>query len=137
MKLNIATLAIVVIGMAVFMYYGFGLTWTPQRIADMAIAVPCLLLLAVARLQLGRAFSIQAKATTLVTTGLYSRIRNPIYLFGALGFAGIVLWSGQPLLLLLLAFLIPMQVLRIRKEERVLTEKFGDAYIEYKRKTWF
>ena len=29
------------------------------------------------------------------------------------------------------------QVVRSRKEERVLTEKFGAAYLEYKQKTWF
>lgn len=137
MKLNVVTLVMIAIGLAIFIYHAFGFPWTPLRISGMAIAIPSILLLAVARLQLGRAFSIEAKASTLVTTGLYSRIRNPIYFFGALSFVGIVLWSGQPLLFLLLAILIPMQVIRIRKEEQVLTEKFGETYIEYKRKTWF
>jgi protein-S-isoprenylcysteine O-methyltransferase Ste14 len=35
------------------------------------------------------------------------------------------------------AVLIPLQIYRTRKEEQVLAEKFGDAYLEYKRKTWF
>lgn len=30
-----------------------------------------------------------------------------------------------------------MQLLRARKEEQALQAKFGDAYLEYKRKTWF
>ena len=38
---------------------------------------------------------------------------------------------------LFLAVLIPLQIVRSRKEERVLTEKFGAEYLEYKRKTWF
>ena len=80
---------------------------------------------------------MQAKASTLVTTGLYSRIRNPIYFFGALMILGIIIWSNKPLLLLFFVVLIPLQIYRIRKEERVLAEKFGAAYLDYKRQTWF
>jgi len=113
------------------------LAWTPARIAGVAIAAPALLLLVVARLQLGRAFSVQAKATTLVTTGLYSRIRNPIYVFGALMIAGIIIWFQKPLYLLAFVILIPMQVIRARKESKVLAEQFGTAYEDYKKQTWF
>ena len=90
-----------------------------------------------ARIQLGRSFSVQAKATRLVTTGLYSRIRNPIYFFGALMIAGIIVWTTKPVLFLIFVVLIPLQISRSRQEERVLTETFGEAYIDYKRKTWF
>jgi protein-S-isoprenylcysteine O-methyltransferase Ste14 len=31
----------------------------------------------------------------------------------------------------------PIQVLRARKESKVLEEKFGDEYRQYKRSTWF
>jgi protein-S-isoprenylcysteine O-methyltransferase Ste14 len=92
--------------------------------------------MALARIQLGQAFSVQAKASTLVTTGLYSRIRNPIYVFGGLMIAGTMLWINQPWLLLIFV-LAPIQVWRSRVEERVLTEKFGEEYLEYKQKTWF
>ena len=44
---------------------------------------------------------------------------------------------GRPWLLLILAVMIPVQVVRSRKEERVLMEKFGAAYLDYKQKTWF
>ncbi len=89
------------------------------------------------RLQLGSSFSVEAKATSLVTTGIYSRIRNPIYVFGSLMIAGVIVWSGRPVFFLIFLFLLPMQVLRARNEEKVLQEKFGGAYTEYKRKTWF
>ena len=85
----------------------------------------------------GRIFRVQAKATTLVTTGVYSRIRNPIYIFGAMFILGIIIWMGRPWLLLIFAVMIPLQVVRSRNEERVLTEKFGAAYLDYKQKTWF
>jgi protein-S-isoprenylcysteine O-methyltransferase Ste14 len=111
--------------------------WTGWQMVGVAIAVPAFLLFFVARIQLGRAFSVQAKASTLVTSGIYARIRNPIYVFGALMIVGICVFAHRPWWLLILAVLIPVQWLRVRQEEHVLEEKFGDAYREYKRKTWF
>jgi protein-S-isoprenylcysteine O-methyltransferase Ste14 len=131
------TLAIGLIFVPFIVLHFWGPPWTVARIAGVAIGVPSFLLLALARVQLGRAFSVQAKASTLVTSGLYSRIRNPIYVFGGLTIAGFLLWVNQPWLLLLLVVLIPMQVWRSRVEARVLTEKFGAEYLEYKKKTWF
>jgi protein-S-isoprenylcysteine O-methyltransferase Ste14 len=137
MKLNLVTLAVAIVVLMLFGMHAAKLPWTAWRIVGMAIALPSFLLFAAARIELGRAFSVRAKATTLVTTGLYSRIRNPIYLFGAAMILGIIIWTARPWLLLFLAVLIPLQIVRSRKEERVLTEKFGDEYLEYKRKTWF
>ena len=137
MRTNVITfIAIVVLG-AVLFRQGVSLPWTPSRIAGFAIAAPALLLLLTARVQLGRAFSVRAKASTLVTTGLYARIRNPIYVFSALLILGIIIWSGRPVFLLLFAVLIPAQFLRSRKESAVLEAKFGDEYRQYKQKTWF
>ena len=137
MKLNLVTLALAIVLSVVFGMHAAHLPWTAWRIAGIAIAAPPFLLFVAARIELGRAFSVQAKATTLVTTGIYSRIRNPIYVFSALLILGIIIWTGRPWLLLFLAVLIPLQVVRSRKEERVLTEKFGSAYLDYKQKTWF
>jgi protein-S-isoprenylcysteine O-methyltransferase Ste14 len=137
MKLNIVTLALVVIGVPFLVLNFWGPPWTATRIAGVGVGILCFLLLALARIQLGRAFSVQAKASTLVTTGLYSRIRNPIYVFGGVAIAGFMLWANQPWLLLLLVVVIPMQIWRSRVEARVLTEKFGAQYLEYKKKTWF
>ncbi len=137
MKLNLITLAVVMVGLALFGMHAANLPWTAWRIAGVAITAPAFLFFVAARIELGRAFSVKAKATTLVTTGVYSRIRNPIYFFGALVVLGVIIWTERPWLLLFLAVLIPMQVVRSRKEEGVLTEKFGAAYLEYKRKTWF
>ena len=138
MKLNIGSLVVVMLA-AVFLFvrYGWGQTWTPWRIVGLAIAVPALFLFVLARIQLGRAFSVRAKATALVTTGIYARIRNPIYVFGGSMIAGVIIWVHRPWWLLIFVLLIPLQIIRVRKEEQVLESKFGDAYLEYKRKTWF
>ena len=137
MKLNLVTLVVAIIVFVFLGMHAVKLPWTAWRITGMAIAVPAFLLFTAARIELGRAFSMRAKATTLVTTGIYSRIRNPIYFFGLVMIMGIIIWTGRPWLLLLLAVLIPLQVVRSRKEERVLTDKFGAEYLEYKQKTWF
>ncbi len=91
----------------------------------------------VSRYTLGRSFSIAAKATALVTSGIYSRIRNPIYVSGIIFLAGIALIIGRPELLAILLVLIPMQIVRARREATVLEAKFGDAYREYRERTWF
>ena len=137
-KLNIGSLVLAVL-LAVFLFvrYAWAQPWTPWRIVGLAIAGPALLLFMLARIQLGRAFSVQARASTLVTTGIYARIRNPIYVFGGLMIAGVIIWAQRPWWLLIFVLLIPLQLHRVRKEEQVLEAKFGDAYLEYKRKTWF
>jgi protein-S-isoprenylcysteine O-methyltransferase Ste14 len=90
-----------------------------------------------ARLQLGDSFSPWADARRLVTTGLYRRIRHPIYVFGGLAcFGALVALQVWPIVWLWLA-LTPIQIVRIRREERVLAAAFGDAYREYRRGTWF
>jgi len=137
MKLNYVTLAIFVVFVVFVGVWVVHQPLTPMRLVGIAIALPCALLLMVARMQLGSAFSVEAKASKLVRTGLYSRIRNPIYVFGGLTIIGLLLLAGQPILLLLLLVLIPLQVVRIRREEKVLAEKFGAEYEEYKRGTWF
>lgn len=137
MKLNIVTLVVIFVGLFLFASYAMNLPWTPLRIAGVAIALPAFILFSIARVQLGRSFSVEAKAIELVTTGIYSRIRNPIYFFGALMILGVIIWTGRPVLLLVYVILIPMQIIRARKESQVLEAKFGDAYLEYKRGTWF
>jgi protein-S-isoprenylcysteine O-methyltransferase Ste14 len=136
-KLNVGSLLILAVFAAFFAKTAWGQPWTTAHIVGLCIAVPGLVLLVAARMQLGSAFSIQAKASKLVTTGLYARIRNPIYVSGALLVLGLAVWSQFWWLLLFLAVLIPLQIIRSRKESQVLEEKFGDAYREYKKKTWF
>lgn len=112
-------------------------TWDAMRIAGLVLAIFGIGLLSLARYQLGNSFSVTPQATALVTTGLYSRIRNPVYVFSAIGIAGIVLYLGRPMLLLLFLLLIPMQIVRARAEARVLEAKFGDQYRAWRRQTWF
>ena len=137
MKLNIATLAVILVAAILFSLWGREMAWTPLRIAGTSVTALGLVLLVIARLQLGNAFSIKAKASNLVTTGLYARIRNPIYVSAGLVVLGSIIFAGKPWWLLVFAVIIPIQAYRSRNEARVLEEKFGNAYRAYRQKTWF
>ena len=90
-----------------------------------------------ARYTLGRSFSLGAKATDLVTTGIYSRVRNPIYVFSAIFIVGLIIIYRRPIFLLILLILIPLQTVRARREAQVLEAKFGEDYRQYRAHTWF
>jgi protein-S-isoprenylcysteine O-methyltransferase Ste14 len=137
MKTNILTL---VIGLFVIMFAAVhfrSLPWTPSRIAGAVIGLPSAALLVLARIQLAGSFSFRPKARTLVTHGLYSRIRNPVYLFAALTIVGGFLYINKPRYLWFFVILIPLQIYRARQEGKVLESKFGDEYRQYKSRTWF
>ena len=68
----------------------------------------------------------------LVTTGVFSLSRNPLYLGGVSFLAGIALLLNLPwVLLLLLPALVACHYLLIVPEERYLTAKFGERYRVY------
>jgi protein-S-isoprenylcysteine O-methyltransferase Ste14 len=112
-------------------------TWNTPRVIGSVLLVSGMLLVFNARLQLGRSFSVTAQARKLVTHGLYSRIRNPIYVFGTVAIAGLCLVLQKPGLWLLLVLVVAMQTVRARNEARVLEAKFGDEYRAYRNRTWF
>lgn len=111
--------------------------WTALRIAGTILALAGYVLFIIARLQLGRSFSVSAQAKELVTHGLYARIRNPIYVFVGAMWLGLIV--ALPLYWLFVPFslLIILQVVRVGKESRVLQDRFGQAYLDYRKQTWF
>jgi len=90
-----------------------------------------------ARYALGRSFSITPQARALVISGIYSRIRNPIYVSGIVSLTGVFLMIRNPYLWIVLPLVAAAQIARARREARVLEEKFGDSYREYRARTWF
>jgi protein-S-isoprenylcysteine O-methyltransferase Ste14 len=90
-----------------------------------------------ARYQLGESFSVSPQARQLVTRGIYSRIRNPLYVFSTLMIVGLVIAYQHPRALLFPAALAVVQVIRARRESQVLERAFGDEYREYRKRTWF
>jgi protein-S-isoprenylcysteine O-methyltransferase Ste14 len=136
MKTNILSSIVLIVALTILAHQFIHQPWPPLRIAGAAIAVVSLCLIMLARMQLGRAFSIRAKATSLVTTGLYARVRNPIYIFGCFFCLGIAMFIPFWPLLLALIVIIPMQITRARREAAVLEASFGEEYRRYRRRTW-
>lgn len=90
------------------------------------------------RFTLGRAHSTVAKAQILVTDGIYSKIRHPIYTGLQLVFWGLCLWFISYIgFVFSLILVLPLSVWRIRTEERILERVFGKKYAEYKARTLF
>ena len=72
----------------------------------------------------------------LVTNGIYVYIRHPMYASQWLwGIAQILLlqnWFAGPLNLI---YFIPVYILRVQAEEKMMLDTFGDPYREYMKKT--
>jgi protein-S-isoprenylcysteine O-methyltransferase Ste14 len=134
---NILLTVLVAAAMTLFGWRLAPLSWGPMQVAGLCLAIPSFVLWSLARFQLGKSFTVTAQAKQLVTRGLYSRIRNPIYLFGSLLITGYILLLGRPLWLLIFTLILPLQIWRVRKEARVLETKFGKDYVIYRAQTWF
>jgi protein-S-isoprenylcysteine O-methyltransferase Ste14 len=111
--------------------------WTAMQTLGTCLLVLGFVFWTIARFQLGKSFAVTAQAKHLVTHGLYSKIRNPIYVFGSGVLAGAILVMGRPVLLLIFLIIIPMQIWRAQKESAVLEATFGDEYRKYRAGTWF
>lgn len=86
--------------------------------------------------QLGDSWTHAAsiKAKTLVTKGIYSSIRHPIYTGLILSYVGSQILVGSWLWISCLFLFIPAY-LQAKKEEILLEKKFGQTFISYKKKT--
>lgn len=73
---------------------------------------------------------------TLVTKGPYKRIRHPMYAVWYLLHLAFFMMSSNGLIgVYVIGFYVIPITLRMREEEDMLTEKFGDAYLDYKKRT--
>jgi protein-S-isoprenylcysteine O-methyltransferase Ste14 len=102
-----------------------------------ALVIVGLPLLVLARVQLGKSFSIGPKAKALVTHGLYSKIPHPMFTFLDVALLGVVIALGRPWLVGAWLALVAVHALASRREARVLEKAFGDAYREYRARTWW
>src|SRR6476646_3793058 len=111
--------------------------WDATHVIGLVLIIAGFVLWTVARFQLGASLTVTAQARKLVTFGLYSRIRNPIYVFASCFLVGVILVIARPAWLLILAIIVPLQIWRARKESQVLEATFGDEYRIYRAGTWF
>ncbi|MBT5659929.1 MAG: isoprenylcysteine carboxylmethyltransferase family protein [Rhodospirillaceae bacterium] len=73
--------------------------------------------------------------TEIIASGLYTWSRNPIYLGMALAQGGLAICGGSlAALVTLVLSLLVVRLFVIAREEAYLEEKFGAAYLDYKRR---
>lgn len=109
-----------------------------QYMAGMLLGAMGFALWLTARLQIGDSFSARPRARELVTTGLYSKIRNPIYVFSTVGLIGICFamhWYEFGVIYVGVVSLAQWK--RAKAEAAVLEAAFGDKYRKYRAQTWF
>jgi protein-S-isoprenylcysteine O-methyltransferase Ste14 len=107
------------------------------RIAiSIVVGLPSFVLMIVSRRQLGESFAVTPKAKALVTTGLYSRIQHPMYLFLDLFLLCIIVAINSPILILAWAVLVIVQAIQSQREEKILSTACGAQYDAYKDRTW-
>jgi protein-S-isoprenylcysteine O-methyltransferase Ste14 len=112
--------------------------WSAHYLIGMALAGVNYCLWLLARIQLGPSFAVSAQAKKLVTHGLYSRIRNPIYFFGGIAILGLlVAWGRLAAVIAFLALYGFGQLRRARREAQALEAAFGEDYRRYRARTWF
>lgn len=104
----------------------------PGRILGSGLVVLGALVLGAAVMQMGRARATvipRRDPTALVTDGLFSLSRNPIYLADVVILTGAILWLDAVLALpLIFTFVWLIQTRFIRDEEARLTEAFGPEF---------
>ncbi|OLS25524.1 MAG: hypothetical protein ThorAB25_22310 [Candidatus Thorarchaeota archaeon AB_25] len=73
----------------------------------------------------------------LITDGIYSRIRHPLYLATILVFSALALVYPFPVVIVFSLSLIGYTMIGAYFEERKLLKHYGDEYIEYKKTAGF
>jgi protein-S-isoprenylcysteine O-methyltransferase Ste14 len=72
-------------------------------------------------------------STALVTGGIFGRLRNPMYVGATLLLAGLsILLASDWMLVMTIIFVPVIHFGVVKREERYLEAKFGDAYRQYK-----
>lgn len=89
------------------------------------------------KVTIGNAFHPLPRAKKVVSHGIYSKIRHPIYTGLSFVLVGLSVLFSHWFITFLCGFTIAIQIVRARREEAILIEKFGEKYIEYKKKTIF
>lgn len=104
----------------------------PIRLAGLAVAVVSAVFAAWAMWSLGRSYGIRMDlfdGHRLVTAGPYGFTRHPMY-FGIVSFhiGATVAMESLALLVITFLYVIPYTAMRIRAEDGVLAEGFGDEF---------
>ncbi|MDC1205496.1 hypothetical protein N8083_01460 [Candidatus Pacebacteria bacterium] len=89
------------------------------------------------RYYLGKAYALLPEARYVVSDGIYSKIRHPLYISQMITLGGIIIFIENPKLWWLFLFVLLCQLYRKSQEEKLLIKKFVIKYTDYMKSTWF
>jgi len=78
-------------------------------------------------------FGEKREKPELINKGVFKIVRHPIYLGAILLYLGLAVFTLSIASLVCWVFIVIFYIIISRYEERVLTEEFGEAYIQYKK----
>jgi protein-S-isoprenylcysteine O-methyltransferase Ste14 len=129
--------------------FGLLLDWLfPAYLLTVLLSWPERIVLAVVLIAAGASLAIPAmrgfrsagthvepwkSSTALVTGGIFGWLRNPMYVGATFGLAGIAILLASDWMLVMTVIFVPVIHFGVvKREERYLEAKFGDAYRQYK-----
>lgn len=120
----------------------------PAFVLSLTLSLPLRILLGAILLGGGAALAVPAErafraagtavkpwkpSSVLVTGGIFQWLRNPMYVGLVCGLAGIaILLASDWTMVMTVGFALVVHVGVVKREERYLESKFGDAYRRYK-----
>jgi protein-S-isoprenylcysteine O-methyltransferase Ste14 len=121
--------------------YPFAVVFAPRsqaiQIVGVAMVVLGLIIAVLARRMLASNWSSHIdlkKGHELITTGIYSVVRHPIYTGILLMTLGTSLFKGTVGLLIFFLIMLAFMLFKIKEEEELLMEHFPEEYPGYKRR---
>ncbi len=135
---NVSTHIIVFTG---YMAFGYMISLDPFKINISIILRIIGFIIGLTGIIIGAIATINKKGYSemdfLIESGLYSRLRNPMYLGIIFIHIGAPLFFESIITLMSALIWIPMIILWKFWEEKFLERKFGEQYIKYKKRTLF
>jgi protein-S-isoprenylcysteine O-methyltransferase Ste14 len=83
---------------------------------------------------LGTVFGKPQETPHVITEGVFSVVRHPIYLGAILGYAGMICLTLSLASAAIFIVIVAFYVYISRYEEKLLTQRFGDEYRDYMKK---
>ena len=105
-----------------------------SEIAGFALVGAGFTIAVLARVTLRHSYSstlVIRESHRLITHGVYRNLRHPIYSGVIMVCIGVTVHASSPYGLLIMSALVPIFLNRIRMEERILVEEYGDEYTAY------
>jgi protein-S-isoprenylcysteine O-methyltransferase Ste14 len=109
-------------------------TLSAHNMVGIALFVLGLTISIVAHITIGRNYSstlVIREDHQLITHGIYKLTRHPIYLGTIMACIGFPVYASSLYGFLIMSAMIPIFLVRIKIEERLLTEEFGKSYRTY------